>query len=159
MDWLIIFGASYLYLIVAALAVYVWWTLPRALRWRVALQAVLGLAFAALLVKLAGDIHPTVRPFVAEHFTPLVWQRGDNGFPSDHTTFTMLAAFVVLPFARKWGLALAGLALLVGLSRVAAGVHQLQDIVGGIVVAGISAFAAFYVAKWIYSTWQAKQSK
>ena len=154
MQSLIIFGASYLFAVVAALAAYAWWRLPKELRLRVAIQALLGLGFAAVLVKVAGALHPDVRPFVAQHFTPLVAQSGDNGFPSDHTTFTMLAAFTILPFARKWGWALAMLALIVGLSRIAAGVHSLQDIAGGIVVAAISAALAYYVAKWITQTWQ-----
>jgi len=156
MDSLVIFGAKYLFVVVALLAVYAWWRLPKSLRLQVAIQAALGLGFAAVLVKVAGALHPDVRPFVEHHFTPLVAQNSDNGFPSDHTTFTMLAAFTILPFARKWGWLLAGLALIVGLSRVAAGVHSLQDIAGGIVVGALSAAAAYYVAKWIVSTWQPK---
>lgn len=155
---LIIFAAKYLFLIVAALAVYAWWRLPKNLRLRVAIQAVLGLAIAAVLVKVAGALHPDVRPFVAQRFTPLIAQNGDNGFPSDHTTFTMLAAFTILPFARKWGWTLATLALVVGLARIAAGVHSLQDIVGGILVGAISAAAAYYAARWIDGTWEQKKT-
>ena len=159
MRFLIIFAASYLFVIVALLAAYAWWRLPKQMRLQVVVQAVLGLGFAAVLVKVAGALHPDVRPFVEHHFTPLVAQSGDNGFPSDHTTFTMLVAFTILPFARRWGWSLAGLALIVGLSRVAAGVHSLQDIMGGIVVAAVSATAAYYVAKWIAKTWQQKKTQ
>ncbi len=159
MRLLIIFAAKYLFVIVAALAAYVWWRLPKELRLRVAMQAALGLGFATVLAQVAGALHPDVRPFVAHHFTPLVAQSGDNGFPSDHTTFTMLAAFTVLPFARKWGWMLAVLALVVGLARIAAGVHSLQDIAGGIVVGALSATLAYYVAKWIAETWQQKTTQ
>lgn len=155
---LIIFAAKYLFIIVAALAAYAWWRLPKELRLRVAIQALLGLGLAAVLVKVAGALHPDVRPFVARHFTPLIAQNGDNGFPSDHTTFTMLAAFTILPFARKWGVALAGLALVVGLARIAAGVHSPQDIVGGIVVGAVSATIAYYVARWMNGTWEQKKT-
>ena len=157
MRLLIIIAAKYLFAVVAGLAVYAWWRLPKALRLRVALQAVLGLAFAAVLVKVAGAVHPDVRPFVAQHFTPLIDQNGDNGFPSDHTTFTMLAAFTILPFARRWGWTLAILALVVGLARIAAGVHSPQDIAGGVIAGAIAAWAAYYTAQWINSTWQQKK--
>lgn len=158
MQPLIIFAAKYLFIIVALLAVYAWWRLPKDTRLQAVIQAVLGLGFAAVLVKAAGAVHPDVRPFVEHHFTPLVAQSGDNGFPSDHTTFTMLAAFTIWPFARKWGWLLASLALIVGLSRIAAGVHSLQDIVGGIMVAVVAAVAAYYSAKWIVGTWHQKKT-
>ena len=149
MNTLIIFAAKYLFLAVALLAVYAWWQLPSSLRLRVAVQAALGLVIAVVLVRVAGALHYDVRPFVAHHFRPLVAQSGDNGFPSDHTTFTMLAAFILWPYARKWGAALGVLALLVGLGRIGAGVHSLQDIIGGIVVAAIAATGAYYVARWL----------
>ncbi len=149
MDFLIIFAAKYLFAGVALLALYVWWRLPSELRLRVVVHAAIGLVLAVVLVKIAGALHYDARPFVAGHFTPLVAQSGDNGFPSDHTTFTMLAAFVILPYARKWGWLLAGLALAVGLGRIGAGVHSFQDILGGIGVAAIASAGAYYGARWI----------
>src|SRR6266496_5525565 len=149
MQLLIIFAAKYLFVLVAVLAVYAWWRLPRRLWLRVMLHAAVALGLAIVLVKLAGALHSDVRPFVAQHFTPLVVQRGDNGFPSDHTTFTMLAAFVLLPYARRWGVVLGLLALLVGLGRIGAGVHSPLDIVGGIAVAAVAATSAYYEAAWI----------
>jgi undecaprenyl-diphosphatase len=159
MQALIIFGAKYLFIFVVLLAAYVWWRLPKDKRGQVAAQAAIGLGVATILVKIMGAWHPTLRPFVEHHFMPLFPQRGDNGFPSDHTTFTMLAAFTILPFARRWGWSLAGLALVVGLCRVAAGVHSLQDIAGGIGVAALSASISYYVAQWIAKTWQQKTAK
>ncbi len=157
MQLLTIFAAKYLFVFVAILAIYAWTQLPKALRLRVAIQALLGLSYAAILVKIASAWFPEARPFVAHHFEPLVAQTPDSSFPSDHTTFTMLAAFTILPFAKRWGWILAGLALIVGVGRVAAGVHWPQDILGGIVVAALSAAGAYYTAKWIVSTWQTKR--
>lgn len=154
MDVLIVFGAQYLIAIVAIVTLYVWYRLPKSERRQAFIQAVIGLAVAAILVKVAGMLYPEARPFVAHHFTPLFPQRGDNGFPSDHTTFGMLAALTILPYARRWGWGLAALALIVGLCRVAAGVHSLQDIAGGVVVAAISAALAYVAAKWLEQKWQ-----
>ena len=149
MNTLIIFTAEYLFAIVALLALYAWTRLSGRLRLQAAVAAGLGLLLAVVLVKVAGALHPDVRPFVAHHFTPLIAQSGDNGFPSDHTTFTMLAAFILWPYARRWSAVLAVLAFLVGSARVAAGVHSWQDIVGGIVVAALAAGGAYYGARWI----------
>lgn len=156
MQLLTIFAAKYLFVFVAIFAIYAWTQLPKELRLRVAIQALLGLSYAAILVKIAGALVPEARPFVANHFDPLVAQTPDNSFPSDHTTFTMLAAFTILPFARRWGWTLAILALIVGIARVAAGVHWPLDIVGGTIVGALSAAGAYYTAKWIVSTWQTK---
>lgn len=151
LNYLIVFAAAYLIFIVALLAAYVWWRLPGRLRLRVVLQAVLGIALAYVLAKIAGAIHPDVRPFAAQHFAPLVPSATDNGFPSDHTTFAMLAALTILPYAKRWGIALAVLAFIVGIGRVGAGVHSWQDIFGGVAVAAIAAASAYYGVKWFSS--------
>jgi undecaprenyl-diphosphatase len=70
-----------------------------------------------------------------EHFTPLVKHVSDNGFPSDHATFTALIASVVYVFNRKLGLFLFVISILVSISRVYLGLHHLLDIFVGIILA------------------------
>lgn len=155
-NWLIIFAAQYLYIIVVLLALLAWTRLPRGKQFRAALQTAIGLLLAVLLVKVAGTLFPDVRPFVAGHFTPLIPHAADNGFPSDHTTFTMLVSFVIFSYSRTWGWLLISLAALVGLGRIGAGVHSLRDIIGGIVIAAIAAASAYYVSRWFTNIWQKK---
>lgn len=148
LNYLIIFAAAYLIFIVVLLTGFVWRRLPSNLRVRVAIQAVLGIALAYVFAKIAGAIHTDVRPFVAQHFTPLVHSSADNGFPSDHTTFSMLAALTILPYAKRWGITLVVLAAIVGLGRIGAGVHSWQDIFGGVAVAALASVSAYYGVKW-----------
>jgi len=148
-NTLVILGASYLFLIVGALFALAILRLPdKEIKIRVFIQFILGLLLLLLLIKVAGSLYYDPRPFVTGRFTPLVAHSNDNGFPSDHTAVTMLFAFTILPFARRWGIGLALLGVLVGTSRVLAGVHRPQDIIGGIVVAALAAAAPYYLIKW-----------
>lgn len=150
----IIFAATYLFFVVALLGIVAWWQLPRRQKFQLAVQAFMAAVLAYVFTHIAGGLHQDIRPFVAQHFTPLVPHAADNGFPSEHTTYSMLIAFVVLPYAKKWGWILSGLAAIVGLGRIGAGVHSPQDIVGGIVVAVLAAGISYYAAKRLVTLWQ-----
>ncbi len=80
------------------------------------------------------------RPFVVGHFTPLFSHIADNGFPSDHTLLAAAIAFVVFVRNKKWGIILFVIALLVGFSRVLAGVHHISDVMGSVFIAGAIVF-------------------
>jgi undecaprenyl-diphosphatase len=85
-----------------------------------------------------------LRPFVVAHTLPLIPHGVDNGFPSDHTVLCMTMAGVVALQHKWFGSVLIVLALLVGASRVLAGLHHPMDILGGIGIAFVSvAFGHF----------------
>ena len=67
-----------------------------------------------------------------------------KSFPSDHTTISFLFAFIaIIVGAPLWfGILLIVLASTVGSARVYCGVHYPRDILGGVVWAGIMAFAS-----------------
>lgn len=90
-----------------------------------------------LLVKLATTLHSDPRPFVRDGVTPYFSSSTDNGFPSDHTTFSAVIAFCVLKYSRKLGISLAILSLVIGSARVVGGVHHTQDIIGGFIIAAL----------------------
>jgi len=89
---------------------------------------------------------PLERPFAALNLTPLVW--GENplaSFPSTHATF--FATLGVTIFLRdkrigKWFLLGA---LLVGLSRIAVGIHWPSDIVAGLLLGDAVAVIAHHI--------------
>lgn len=83
-------------------------------------------------------------PNIMQLFEPYqTWK----AFPSDHTLISFVVAEVTwLVGAPAWfGISLLLLALLVGFSRVYAGVHYPRDIVGGIVLATIFSFLSFWL--------------
>lgn len=85
------------------------------------------------------------RPFVAlPDVTPLFPETG-FAFPSGHATFFMALAFSLFYLHKRIGYIFMGFALLIGLARVAGGVHYPVDILGGFV---LGALVAYFVKKY-----------
>src|SRR4051812_21277386 len=93
------------------------------------------------LAKLGSQLVHDPRPFAVGHFTPLIAHTSDNGFPSDHTLLSSLIGWTCLVYSRKIGSAALVVAALIGVARMAAGVHHLEDIVGSFVISGLSVLA------------------
>jgi undecaprenyl-diphosphatase len=128
--------------VVAVLAVVVWLTASRSEKVALAVEMVVGLVAVAVLVKVAGALHTDPRPFVVDPSVhPWFSHPADNGFPSDHTAIGSVTAFVVLRHRRAAGLGLLVLAVLVGVARVIAHVHHVEDIVAGVVIGLLAALA------------------
>ena len=93
-----------------------------------------GGLLSLVLAKISGHLIYDPRPFVVGHFTPLIPHTNDNGFPSDHTLLASFLGFALLPYAKKLGLLTLAIAACIGLARIAAGIHHLQDIIGSFVI-------------------------
>jgi undecaprenyl-diphosphatase len=143
MDLLIIFGAKYLVIIPALVVLTVLYMLPAHDRVRFTMLALLSLPLAYVLAKVAGHIYFNPRPFVVGNFTPLVQHGVDNGFPSDHTLLASSLAALMTVIRPRIGAILWVIAIVVGISRVLAGVHHTLDIVGAMVIAVIAVYTAF----------------
>jgi len=127
----------------------VWLRLNMSNKKRFIVVAVIGAILTIVLAKLASKLYYDPRPFVAGHFTPYFSHGNDNGFPSDHTLFASFLAFLSWYYSKKAGLGLLIVALLIGLSRVVAGVHHLLDILGSMVFAFVGSWLAFYLVQKI----------
>lgn len=139
-DSLIIFGAQYLIGIIALFfLLYFFLAYPRK-RQRMLLLSLISLPLAYVLGKLAGYFYLNPRPFVVDQVLPLITHAANNGFPSDHTLFSAALATVVFLFNRRLGIFLWVLALLVGVSRVLAGVHHPIDIAAGAAISAASVY-------------------
>jgi undecaprenyl-diphosphatase len=124
-------------------------TLKRHLLPMVLAAAVGGLAVFA--VKIASD-----RPRPPEHFAALgadvstpLGVPPDRSFPSGHAQTAFAAAvYLALLFPRGAAVFLA-LAALVGLSRVALGVHYPSDVIAGAILGSAFSIVAFLITKRI----------
>lgn len=135
LDSAIIFCANYLIYIIFAVALSIVGYLVYKREWKTALWFFGSLIMSFVILKIAQHIHPGVRPFVAEQgVVQLIKHAPGTSFPSDHTTVAAAIAFGVLFLTRfksiGWLLLLG--AVIVGIARIAAGVHYPFDILAGL---------------------------
>lgn len=151
MHGIVTFVAVYLVVIPVVAYLYLAYTQRHNLKQLLVFTAI-SLVVTYLLTKLAGAIHSDPRPFIRDGVTPYFHASHDNGFPSDHTTYSALIAFIVLRYKRNLGIALAVLAVLIGSARVIGGVHHAQDIVAGLVIAALGVYLAKIASDWLLHT-------
>jgi undecaprenyl-diphosphatase len=149
MDGIIVFCARYLIYILIAVAIGYWLTLPRKQKVQVLITGIVIGIVGLVLAKTGSALYDNPRPFVSGHVTPLFSYNADNGFPSDHTLVGSLIALAIFTVSKKWGSGLLAVAVVIGLSRVFAGVHHYVDIAGSIVFALIGLVVAVYVTPLI----------
>ncbi len=101
-----------------------------------ALYAGYGAIIGILINKIISLFYFHPRPFMNHLGTTLLFHKADSSFPSNHTTFTLSIAFILLTFksTRFIGVIATFFALWCGFSRVYIGVHYPFDIFGSIVV-------------------------
>ena len=76
-----------------------------------------------------------------------------QSFPSGHTTTAFALAFVIGFLSRRWLWPMLAVAAVVGVSRVAVGAHYPTDVLGGLVVGTLGAYAVrnFFAARgWLF---------
>lgn len=146
MDMFIVFCAKYLIVVIGLLALGYWITLPRKQKTEVLVMGVITGIVAIILAKLGSALFTDPRPFVSDHITPLFPYTADNGFPSDHTLLGMMVTMALLSVSRRWALNVFVLTIIVGASRVLAGVHHPIDIVGSILFGALGGVVAIYAS-------------
>jgi undecaprenyl-diphosphatase len=106
-------------------------------RWKRACLS--GLAAAAIAMatnQLISHLWERPRPFAAHQaLTHLLSAPSpDPSFPSDHAAAAFAIAFAVLAISRRTGILFLLAATLIGLSRIALGLHYPSDVLAGILV-------------------------
>jgi len=123
-----------------ALATIGLWFLARPygdLKWKLACASALVAAAVAMLAnQVISRVWDRPRPYEthpgSDHL--LSAPSPDPSFPSDHAAAAFAIAFAVLAFSRRGGLAFLAAATLIGLSRIALGMHYPSDVVAGALV-------------------------
>lgn len=149
MTHFIIFSAQYLHWIISGIAaIFV------SLKLSENIKPIFSVGVMASLIALAVDkilnqFVQSPRPFSVEKITPLFFHIADNGFPSEHTLFAMVAAGVIFIYHRKAGILLGIMAFWVGLARVISNVHHFTDIVGSVVIAIVAVIISWHFLTWL----------
>jgi undecaprenyl-diphosphatase len=147
MNLLIIFGAKYLYLVAIAITAISFWYLARERKRTTAFFGIIDLTAIYLVGLITGYLYDNPRPFVSDHITPLISHAADNGFPSDHTLLVAALASILYCHNRTLGLIVFGIALLIGVSRVFAGIHHWIDIAGSLIIAVVVTAIVYKVSR------------
>lgn len=145
LDTLSIFGAKYLFIVIAGIALVYFLKQPRSRQKRIVIFAALTLPLTYIASKVGALLYNDPRPFVAGHFIPLVQHEPDNGFPSDHVLLCAGIAAVIYPSRKGLSLILWALTLLVGVSRIHTGLHHPVDIIGSTIMAIVVAAIVYRV--------------
>lgn len=135
MKTIIIFSASYLYLISILCYLLFLWKSNKKTRLDIIILSILSFPLSFLIAKIAGYFIQDPRPFVTEHIKPLINHVADNGFPSDHVLLTTMIASVIFAYNKKLGVVLCLVSLVIGTARVLASIHHAIDIIGAIIIA------------------------
>lgn len=151
MDSIIIFCAKYLFIFVVALIGLLWLKLSKKDKMSLALSVIAAGIIAVVLDKLAGKLYFDPRPFTNHAVKPLFTHAADNGFPSEHTLFTVTLSTASYFYNKRVGIAAFTLSLIVGIARVMAHVHSPIDIIGAIAIGLVAGAAGFYLIQRFYS--------
>jgi undecaprenyl-diphosphatase len=139
-----------------AVATVALWFLSRPfgdVRWKLASAS--GLAAAALAMatnQVISHVWERPRPFTAHPaLTQLLSAPSpDPSFPSDHAAAAFAIAFAVLAVSRRAGILFLAFSVLIGLSRIALGLHYPSDVIAGVIVGCVAALLVTHLAQpWI----------
>ena len=148
-DALTIFFASYLqYVFVAAFLLLLYFSAhakheKRSFFWTVALASIIARLGITEIIRF---FYHRPRPFFVYQLHLLIINNAWS-FPSCHAAFLFATATAIYLYHRKWGIWFFAGAMLVGISRVAAGAHYPSDVLGGMIVGILTAHLTFYLAK------------
>lgn len=145
MNEIVIIVAKYFIVLPFLAAAIVFWQLKKKDRLSYSIALIGGGLLALLLAHIASSLYYNPRPFMVGHFTPLIAHAAGNGFPSDHTLLAAFIGWTTLRYTRKYGVIVLAIALLIGLARVFAGVHHLEDIIASFIISGIAVAATGFV--------------
>jgi len=115
--------------------------------WAVLLSA----CIVVIPVQLSKEFIDSVRPaglLPLDELHLIGYVARHSSFPSGHTAaaFTFASALALMPVARRWKVAAVLAATLVGISRIAVGIHWPLDVLGGALVGWFGTAMGCYLA-------------
>jgi len=137
-DFLIVFFGEYFMYVVLAIFVFVAYRSYKKTKNGGALKPYFWAIIAAIVARYA--VTPAIR-FFYHHLRPFVALSTSHiltdtaySFPSGHTIIMFALAGATYFFNKKFSYFLAATGLVIGIARIAGGVHYPSDIIGGIVL-------------------------
>lgn len=148
-DDFIVFLADYsqYFLIIAFISLLFFSSHPRRQKIKIILTIFVSMIVARFgVVDLIRFFYHRTRPFI-DHSVNRLIANNNFSFPSGHAALFFAMATAIYFYNKKWGGWFFAAAILMGLSRIIAGVHYPSDIIGGAVIGVLTAFLIFYFSK------------
>lgn len=143
-DLIVIFSAQYLPYVLFAVFLILFFKNPRKDFLLVPLASALISRY--VFTELIRFFYYRPRPFAVQNISALVESIPSSSFPSGHAAFFFALSAGVYSFNKKAGLWFFAASIVIGLSRVLAGVHYFSDILGGLAVGILS----FWLVSFLY---------
>ena len=146
LDYLGIFAAVYLIWIMAAVALSVFFFVPKNInRLRYLLVLLASGVGGYLIATMIGLTYGRARPFLSfDGLNQLIATSfSHKSFPSSHATLAFALAFAVLMFNKPVGIVMIVLACLVAWGRVYVGVHYPLDVVAGAILGALVSLVVY----------------
>ena len=147
-DQLIIFCATWLPWIIGTFATII--ALALAARDQISRRAsfiILVPSIAWLIAHVIKIILAWPRPSLVINTVRPLFSAAGATFPSGHATFFFALGFALYPFHPRLATLVSMSAVVIGLARVAAGVHFPGDILGGFLLAGLVVLISWTIVK------------
>lgn len=113
--------------------------------WVSLLRFILVPLTALVLVTILRHVFHAPRPYDQMNFQPLLYHKPGDSFPSRHTASSVIIAMAFWYVSPAVGIAASVLAVIVGISRVIAGVHYPRDVLAGAGVSLVVGILGFWV--------------
>ncbi len=148
LDAIIIFFAEYfLYFLIGFFILFLILSpIPKKEKIYILITTILILADNLVITGIIRYFYHRPRPFLALPCQNLITENSYS-FPSRHATFSFALAMIVYLFNKKWGIGFFIAAIVISLSRIAAGVHYPSDILGGMIIGIAISWIIFHLSK------------
>jgi undecaprenyl-diphosphatase len=141
LDGILIFLAQDLpYVLIALFMAYVFFCFKGRGRLTPTIIALAAIGIARGAAELIRFFYHRPRPFIAAPIAHLL-TNDSWSFPSGHASAFFALSAVAYGFDKRLGIAFFTASLVMGLARVAVGVHYLSDIIGGAVLGAVVGYA------------------
>lgn len=148
-DFLIVFFGQYFIFIVFIIFIYIAYLAYKKQRNISELKPYIGALVASVVAYGVVDIvrlfYHHARPFIAFNIPHLLTDKAYS-FPSAHTAVLFALATATYFFNKKFAYFIFAAGIIVGIARIAGGVHYPSDILGGVIF-GIATSGILY---WLY---------
>jgi undecaprenyl-diphosphatase len=110
----------------------------------IVLSSLMSMILSNIIILTSNLLYFRERPYESLDLNLLFYQPTDSSFPANSCTVTTAIATTILLKNPRFGLPLAVLVLIFGISRIYAGVHYPSDIVAGWILGILTATIIYY---------------